>query len=104
MGIAWSNFEEAEEKSVKKALETLDQLVWDTEDEITEEEVSRLLQSDTIFTIDWATTKAKIKAAVRERAAEQNSKSMFFLKKNVTDLYDFHSGKRDRYYNVCAKI
>ena len=96
MGTAWSN-EEAEERNVNSAVEALDHLVWDTELEITEQDVRDTLEKHSIFT---AVAKEKIKKTIKEKAAVQTGKFNFFLKKEVFDFYHFHKEKQTRYYRV----
>lgn len=96
MGTTWSD-EEAEDRNVKSAVEALDHLVWDTELEITEQDVRDTLDKHSIFTF---VAKGKIKTTIKEKAAVQTGKFNFFLKKEVLDFYHFHKEKQARYYKV----
>lgn len=94
MGIAWSNDEESEDRSVRHALETLDLLVWESSEEITMEGVVKVLAAHSIFSRESV---KKVKTTLRNKAAEQHGKCMFFLNKRVMEFYEFHRVKRDRY-------
>lgn len=94
MGLAWSNDEQAEDNHVRHALEALDLLVWESGDEITMEVVVKVLAAHSIFSRESV---RRVKTALRDKAANQHRKCMFFLDKRVMDLHDFHRVKRDRY-------
>lgn len=101
MGIAWSNEDDAEDDNVRKALEALDLVVWESDNEITMEGVVKVLAAHSIFSRDSV---KRVKTALRDKAAEQHRKCMFFINKGVTEFYNFHRVKRDRYNKAHDEI